>query len=63
MLIEARGSGKSTSTARSDAKNLAWLKTQLGDRFNFGAVLDAGDIAFEIEEHIWAIPMSTLWSQ
>lgn len=52
----------STVARRRDAIHLTWLKAQLGERFSFGAVLYTGQIPFEIEDRIWALPLSALWS-
>ncbi len=50
-----------TSVSRSDAKNLAWLRDQLGDGFHLGAVLYAGRLPFQVDDRIWALPLNTLW--
>ena len=51
----------STSVNRGDAKSLRWLRNQLGDRFHSGAVLYTGKLGFEIDDRIWALPVSALW--
>ena len=51
----------STSVDRSDAKGLLWLRDKLGDAFSFGAVLYSGVLPFEIDDRVWALPISSLW--
>lgn len=48
--------------SRADARHLAWLRDELGDRFLGGAVLHTGPYAFRLAENIVAAPISTLWS-
>lgn len=50
-----------TSVSQSDSKGLRWLKDKLGDTFRFGAVLYTGQLPYQIEEGIWALPISCLW--
>ncbi len=45
----------------NSARHLIWLKQQLGDRFLHGAVLHTGPRAFELDEHITALPICALW--
>ena len=47
---------------REDARHLAWLREELGDRFLGGAVLHTGPRSFELEERIVAAPIAALWS-
>jgi predicted AAA+ superfamily ATPase len=56
--IEVKAS--SAPTAR-DARHLAWLRDELGDRFTTGVVLHTGPRTFELGERIIAAPISTLW--
>lgn len=44
-----------------DARHLAWLRDELGDRFVAGVVLHTGPRVFELGERITAAPISTLW--
>lgn len=54
---------KATSAPkRDDARHLAWLRDELGDRFIGGAVLHTGPRAFILDESIVAAPISSLWS-
>lgn len=45
----------------SDARHLAWLRDQLGDRFVAGAVLHTGPGSFSLGERIHALPICALW--
>jgi predicted AAA+ superfamily ATPase len=44
-----------------DAKHLAWLRDQLGDRFLAGIVFHTGPRVFELGKGIRAVPIATLW--
>ncbi len=50
-----------TAVARSDAKGLMWLRDKMGEDFHYGAILYSGTIPFQIDERIWALPLSCLW--
>ena len=53
---------KATSAPnRGDAKHLAWLRDELGDRFVAGAVLYTGPRVFMLEDRIAAVPIAALW--
>jgi predicted AAA+ superfamily ATPase len=53
---------KATSAPkRDDARHLAWLREELGERFVGGAVLHTGQRAFILDERIIAAPIATLW--
>ena len=45
-----------------DARHLAWLRDELGDRFAGGVVLHAGQASYSLGERIRAAPISTLWA-
>lgn len=45
-----------------DARQLRWLREQLGDRFTAGVVLHTGPRTFKLGERITAAPISTLWA-
>jgi predicted AAA+ superfamily ATPase len=47
--------------ASDDAKHLAWLREQLGDRFIIGVVFHTGPRLYELSDRIIAAPISTLW--
>lgn len=54
---------KATSAPRDDdARHLAWMRDELGDRFLGGAVLHTGPRAFPLGSGITAAPIATLWS-
>lgn len=46
-----------------DARHLVWLRDQLNDRFVRGVVFHTGPAAFELDERILALPISTLWAE
>ena len=46
----------------ADARHLAWLRDQLGDRFVAGIVLHTGPATYTLGEQIIATPISTLWA-
>ena len=54
--------GKATAApTRADAKHLAWLAAELGDRFLGGVVLHTGARNVRLDERIVAAPLSALW--
>ena len=54
---------KATAAPRSaDARHLAWLRDQLGDRFIAGAVLHTGPGRFALGDRILAVPIATMWA-
>ena len=57
--IEVKSGGVVTAP---DARHLAWLRDQLGDRFARGIVLHTGPGAYEVGERILAVPISALWN-
>lgn len=46
----------------TDARHLAWLRDELGDRFLGGAVLHTGPHLFPLGDRIIAAPISALWT-
>lgn len=46
----------------SDARHLAWLRDELGDRFLAGVLLHTGAATFELGDRLLATPISTLWA-
>ena len=46
-----------------DARDLQWLRDELGERFVCGAVLHTGPQAFRLAERITALPIAALWSE
>jgi predicted AAA+ superfamily ATPase len=52
----------SSAPTGHDARHLAWLRTELGNRFVGGAVLHTGPRAFRLGDDIAAAPIATLWS-
>jgi len=54
---------KATSAPqRTDARHLAWLRDELGERFLGGAVLHTGPLPFMLDDRIIAAPIATLWT-
>ena len=51
----------SESVSRRDARGLIWLRDITGDDFQMGAVLYAGQWPFQLDDRIWALPISSLW--
>lgn len=47
---------------RADAKHLAWLREELGDRFVHGVVFHTGPRLYELGAGITAAPIASLWS-
>ena len=45
-----------------DARHLAWMRDQLGERFVRGVVLHTGPQPFELGDRLWALPIWALWS-
>lgn len=68
LVLEQAGSivglevKSSTGVDSADAKSLIWLRNKLGEGFRFGAVLYSGALPFELDERIWALPISSLWT-
>ena len=58
--IEVKASSAPTS---QDARHLAWLRDNLGDRFIAGVVLHTGPATYPLGSQIIAAPISTLWAQ
>jgi len=52
----------SAAPSTDDAKHLAWLRDQLGDRFVVGVVLHTGPRSFTLGDRLVAAPISTLWA-
>ena len=57
--IEVKASSAPTS---HDARHLAWLRDNLGDRFIAGVVLHTGPATYPLGSQIIAAPISTLWA-
>ncbi len=47
---------------RDDARHLAWLRDQLGQRFVLGVVLHTGPSAYGLGDRLAAIPICSLWA-
>jgi len=46
-----------------DAAHVKWLAEKIGDRFLGGLVLHTGPSTFDLGNGVWAVPISSLWSQ
>ena len=56
--IEVKPSG---SADRKAARVLIWLRDQLGESLHLGVVLYSGAHPFQLDDRIWALPISSLW--
>ncbi|MFV2074214.1 MAG: ATP-binding protein [Thermoanaerobaculales bacterium] len=53
---------KSAATVnRSDGKGLRFLRDKLGDRLIAGVVFHTGPLTVQLDDRIWATPVSALW--
>lgn len=52
----------SSAPSLSDARHLAWLRDELGDRFVSGIILHTGPRVFALGDRLVAAPISTLWA-
>jgi hypothetical protein len=59
FAIETRAT---SAPKRDDARHLAWLRDELGERFLGGAVLHTRHRAFNLDANIIAAPIAALWS-
>jgi predicted AAA+ superfamily ATPase len=48
--------------SRAATRHLAWVRDQLGDRFEAGLVLHTGTTTYQLDDRILAAPISTLWA-
>jgi predicted AAA+ superfamily ATPase len=60
-LIAIEIKAGSAPTAR-DARHLRWLRDELGDGFVRGILFHTGPHPFDLDERIWALPISALWA-
>jgi predicted AAA+ superfamily ATPase len=56
--IEVKAGG---AARREDARHLAWLRDEVGERFVAGVVLHTGPRIYELDERILAAPICALW--
>ncbi len=61
QLIGIEVKAGASPTAR-DARHLAWLRDELGERFTAGVVLHTGPRLYGLGERIVAAPICTLWA-
>lgn len=50
------------AVSRDDARHLAWLRDEEGDRFLAGLVLHTGPAIVPLADRLWAAPISSLWA-
>ncbi len=50
-----------TTVNRADARGLRFLRDRLGDRFVSGVVFHTGPLTGQLDDRIWATPISALW--
>lgn len=55
--IEVKNSARPSG---GDARHLAWLRDELGDRFTSGFVVHTGGDSYPLAERVWAVPITTL---
>lgn len=51
-----------SSPTNSDAKHLIWLREEIGEKFIAGILLHAGASLYELDDRIYAIPLSSFWA-
>ncbi len=51
----------SSAVQQRDARHLKTLRSALDDDFIRGIVLHTGPFAYELDDRIWALPISTFW--
>jgi uncharacterized protein len=52
----------SSSVTSADARHLAWMRDELGDRFVGGVVFHTGPHVFALGDRITALPISAIWA-
>lgn len=52
----------SSIVSRDDAKRLLWMRDQLGNDFAGGVILSSASVPFQIDDRVWALPLSALWN-
>ncbi|MCL2423860.1 MAG: DUF4143 domain-containing protein [Micrococcales bacterium] len=57
--IEVKASPTATN---AEAKHMRWLRDELGDRFVAGVLLYTGSLTREIDDRVFAAPISTCWA-
>jgi hypothetical protein len=59
VAIEAK---TAAATTASDLRGLRVLRDKLGERFKAGVVVYSGEHTLPIDDRIWAVPISGLWT-
>ena len=52
----------SAAPDRSDARHLAWLRDEVGDRFIAGIVFHTGPRPYQLDKKITAVPIASIWA-
>ena len=68
-LVAAMGAGrmigievKANAAPRpADARHLAWLRDEMGERFAAGVVLHTGPSVYRLGDRLTAVPICALW--
>lgn len=58
VVVELKAAARVESR---DARHLAWLRDQLGERFELGVVLHCGALGRQLGDRLVAAPIETLW--
>jgi predicted AAA+ superfamily ATPase len=53
---------KAGAPRTADARHLAWLRDEIGDRFLAGVIVHTGPLAYRLGDRITAVPIAALWS-
>ncbi len=53
----------SSAPSSSDARHLVWMREQLGDRFQAGAVFHTGPEVLRLAPQVVALPICALWGR
>ncbi|WP_419847416.1 ATP-binding protein [Candidatus Poriferisocius sp.] len=51
----------SSVVSRDDARGILWLRDRLGDDFAGGVILSSASVPFQVDDRVWALPLSSLW--
>ena len=52
----------SSSVTAADARHLAWMRDELGERFVQGVVFHTGPHTFQLGDRLMALPISAIWA-
>ena len=57
--VEIKSSG---TVSRDDARGLLWMRERLGKDFAGGVILSGATVPFQMDDRVWALPLSSLWN-